>query len=195
MGNKKRKYVNQPQRREFGPPGINPRTKRMLRVTIIAIGLMVLGIYLMITKYHIWFNTGTQDGYNLEPRHTVQLDTPAVAQPADDGETTLYVPVLDSVTFLPESDVQTITLGNPDENTLYMAFHITFQGETVYKSPLLTPGDGVDEQAKVSVNFPYYEDGFLGKIEYRYYDAAGILTYVQSVTRDLDIVIAPPATE
>jgi|GEM_PF-5595127 len=189
MSNKARRYAGNGS--NFSSPAgwsrVNPYLRRKIMVTWIAMAIVILGCYIMITNYGYWFGNKTRDGIPID-QEAAAVSVPGEAVAPDAGGVPLYVPAVTEVTVTTADHTvyeDQLGLGNPAENIYYLAYRLELAGQELYQSKLYAPGAGPAPAGKI---FQFGPGAHPLKIYYRFYQPRGMLVFIEEVERDLTVV-------
>lgn len=171
-----------------------PFMKRRILSGYVVLVVLIFGVYVCATNYGYWFGNKTRDGFRIDREAPVVTQAGYEEVPAPDGDHTLYVPEVRTLTLTPNQLDQTLEIGNHPDSVYFLAYVISvpvLQGDTevlkqVYRSDLYGQGKGTETVQFTSTFTP---GTYPAQIEYRYYYHNGMLRYVASETRAITIIV------
>ena len=110
-----------------------PFMKRRILSGYVVLVVLIFGVYVCATNYGYWFGNKTRDGFRIDREAPVVTQAGYEEVPAPDGDHTLYVPEVRTLTLTPNQLDQTLEIGNHPDSVYFLAYVISvpvLQGDT-----------------------------------------------------------------
>lgn len=118
--------------------------KEKIKKIVTTIVILLIALLLLVGIY--WY---------MKSHERIEIDDNArkyeanIQRPEDWGEGRIAVPGYGEIQMEEDGEYLPVALYNPSENPCYFVFHVTVEGQELYKSKLVPPGEAITN-AKLS---------------------------------------------